>query len=108
MGIRSKFKLAREQIQNTIKMFKINCLIIAMLVTMTSSATSFLRALDQNINRVPTIYEMDDLFDKDTEMALSNCLGDSTLLETMVDPSIMKMICFQVIEDFVKRLENIV
>ena len=31
---------------------------IAMLVTMTSSATSFLRALDQNINRVPTIYEM--------------------------------------------------
>ena len=37
----------------------------------------------------------DDLFDKDTEMALSNCLGDSTLLKSMVDPSIMKMICFQ-------------
>ena len=38
---------------------------IAMLVTMTSSATSFLRALDQNINRVPTIYEMvsSDLLD---------------------------------------------
>ena len=56
--IHSKFKLAREQIQKNIKMFKINCLMIAMLVTMTSSATSFLRALDQNINRVPTIYEM--------------------------------------------------
>ena len=63
--IRIKFKVAREQIQKTIKMFKINCLMIAMLVTMTSSATSFLRALDQNINRVPTIYEMvsSDLLD---------------------------------------------
>ena len=37
----------------------------------------------------------DDLFDKNTEMALSNCLGESTLFESMVDPAIMKMICFQ-------------
>ena len=96
-----------------------------MLITVSSSASSFLRALDENINKVPTMKQMvnpsqtrlyshrrihhenlmpsniilnlfqDDLFDKDTEMALSNCLGDSTLLKSMVDPSIMKMICFQ-------------
>ena len=36
----------------------INFVLIAMMVTMTTSASSFLRALDENINRVPTMFEM--------------------------------------------------
>ena len=39
-------------------MFKISYFVVAMMITVTSSASSFLRALDENINKVPTINQM--------------------------------------------------
>ena len=40
------------------KLTKFNYFFIAMLITVTSSASSFMRALDENINTMPTLNQM--------------------------------------------------